>query len=223
MSSVSRENEDRQRSIWSAHIAQVLQELKLPATPKSGHLTEAVALYCRHYHPAGVHSSDLALLIARCFCSIDERAAAEQVLSRMEPHARHVERWLEILSELHTFPELLPCFSVGAIRPADWAGAQVDRMWVLDFSRVILTDFEKHEIVLHHSIRALTEAMSAFWDATSGEGVLGLRHLDVLELPPAVRDLKGSESWQDFIQAVLSLSATERGWNKVPSMLNLDL
>lgn len=190
------------------------------------HLVVSISMYCKKFHPQGLRSVDLRLLIARAFCAVGDRAAAAHVLESMEPHRRHVSRWLEILSELHHFPQLLPYFSLGIIRPADWAGAQLDRMWTLDFSRLSLADAERHEMMLYRSIRAIIEEMGIFWDATTGEGILGLKALAALNVetgrsgnPP----LTSTDALLEYVTDLFKQQAQARSWTTVPSLLNLDL
>jgi hypothetical protein len=214
------------REAWASHLKDVFQTLGIPAGMQADHLAASIAMYCRKYHPGGLQSSDLKLLIVRAFCAIDDRPSARRVLESMNPHRRHVGRWLEILSELHHFPKLLPYFSLGIIRPADWAGAQLNRMWTLDFGRLILTDAERHEIMLSRLVRMLVETMFVFWDATGGEGILGLKNLSSITINekseggqvPAV-----SGDWLDFIDDLFTRQEKLRNWHATPSLLNLDL
>jgi len=144
----------------------------------------------------------------------------------MHPHRRHISRWLEILSELHHFPALLPYFSLGMIRPADWAGAQLDRMWIIDFGQLLLSDSEKHEMMLYRSVRAIIEHMFVFWDATSGTGVLGLKGLNTLNPEGRLNDAKAeafSSGMQHFIKDLFAQQAEVREWTAVPELINLDL
>ena len=177
----------QKQDAWRSHLQDVLRSLDIPPGPITDNVSASMAVYCRQFHPQGVQRSDLMLLVARAFCAVGDRAVANRVLSSMQPHGHHITRWLEILSELHHFPELLPYFSMGIIRPADWAGAQLDRMWTLDFSRLALSDAERHEMMLYRSIRAIIESMYVFWDATSGEGMLGLKGLGTLNVERAGR------------------------------------
>jgi hypothetical protein len=189
-------------------------------------VSASVAMYCKQFHPHGVQRADLVLLIARAFCAVSDRAAAERILGTLEPHRRHVARWLEILSELHHFPSLLPYFSLGVIRPADWAGAQLDRMWTLDFSILKLSDAERHEMMLYRSIRAIVDHMYVFWDATSGEGVLGLKGLASLHVgdgPRAKQTLTETDDLLNYISDLFVQQKQPRGWQAVPSIMNLDL
>lgn len=214
------------QDVWSQHLQDVFRSLEIPAGPLADNIAASVAMYCREFHPHGVQHSDLVLLIARAFCAVNDRAAGERVLGSLEPHRRHISRWLEILSELHHFPSLLPYFSMGVIRPADWAGAQVDRMWTLDFSRLILSDAEKHEMMLYRSIRAIVDHMYVFWDATSGEGVLGLKGLASLNVgdgPGAKQTLTQADDLLRYISDLLTQQQGLREWRAVPSLMNLDL
>jgi hypothetical protein len=211
---------------WSTHLQDMFQTLEIPPGTIADNLSASIAIYCRQSHPMGVQSADLKLLIARAFCAVGDRAAAERVLRSMQPHRRHVSRWLEILSELHHFPQLLPYFSLGIIRPADWAGAQLDRMWTLDFGRLALRDAERHEMMLYRSIRAIIEKMVVFWDATEGEGLLGLKGLAAMNVEPGGRNPQTFTTGDDLLGYVADLLArqlAERSWKTVPALLNLDL
>lgn len=217
---------DARQAAWTAHVQEVFRRMEIPTGMLADNLAASVSMYCRKFHPAGVQSQDLKLLIARAFCAVGDRAGATHVLESMDPHRRHVSRWLEILSELHHFPQLLPYFSLGIIRPADWAGAQLDRMWTLDFGRLTLTDAEKHEMMLYRTIRALLEKMFVFWDATRGEGILGLKDLAVLnveEQGARKQTLTAADDLLDYMADLFKQQSEARVWQTVPSLLNLDL
>ncbi|MBN2163013.1 MAG: hypothetical protein JXR25_00895 [Pontiellaceae bacterium] len=215
-----------EQDIWSDHLHGLLDELNLARGTEREHLVHSIAMYCRHFHPHGLQQSDLMLLIARALCAINDRASAAQVLRSVKPHARHVERWLEILSELHHFPSLLPYFSLGVIRPADWAGAELDRMWTLDLGRLVLSESEKHEMMLYRSLRTIVESMLVFWDATGGEGVLGLKGLASFNVESGDgkrQTLTGARDLLGYIERILRQQQDERGWTAVPETMNLDL
>jgi hypothetical protein len=216
---------DTLQEVWSAHLREMLQTLEIPPGTLADNLVASVAMYCRTFHPRGLQTSELKLLIARAFCAVDDRAAAERVLESMEPHRLHVSRWLEILSELHHFPEMLPYFSLGIIRPADWAGAQLDRMWTLDFGRLVLSDAEKHEMMLYRSIRTLVEKMFVFWDATGGEGILGLKDLSVLnvDVEEKKQTLTTPGDLLEYIADLFARQKEQREWHAIPTLLSLDL
>ncbi len=211
---------------WTAHLQDVFQTLEIPEGPVADNVVTSVAMYCRQYHPQGLQRGDLVLLIARAFSAINDRAVAHRALSSMKPHRRHIDRWLEILSELDHFPQLLPYFSLGVIRPADWAGAQLDRMWTLDFSILQLSDAEKHEMMLYGTIRAIVDHMYVFWDATSGEGVLGLKGLDTFNVEAGRKSRQTLTERKDllhFISDLFNQQKISRDWNAVPAFMNLDL
>jgi hypothetical protein len=211
---------------WTEHLLDVFQSLNIPSGVLTENVSKSVAVYCRRFHPRGLRHDDLILLIARAFCSINEKALAERALDSVKPHARNKSRWLEILSELHNFPSLLPYFSLGIVRPADWAGAQLDRMWILDLGRLRLSDAEKHEMMLYGSLRALIENMAVFWDATGGDGVLGLKGLASFDIESGSRHRQTFTSTDDllgYIGDFLLQQRELRNWYKVPSLLNLDM
>jgi len=216
------------RETWAAHLQSAFNEAGIQAGNLSGHISESLALYCQEFHPRGVRTADLSLLIARTFCSVGDRDSAAKILSRMEPHSRHAQRWLEILSELHHFPGLLPYFTMGVIRPADWAGAVQDRMWTLDFGELTLSESERHEITLFRSIRTVVDKMMVFWDATGGEGTLGVKgllHLAIVDAQKKSRTKKHppGKVWIDYISDILRQQARHRNWRCSPTVISLDL
>jgi len=215
----------KRREVWRDHLEDVFKSLDIPPGTLSDNIAATVAVYCHHHHPHGLQATDLRLLISRAFCAIGDRSAAGRVLASMTPHSRHIERWLEILSDLHHFPELLPYFSRGIIRPAEWAGAQLDRMWTLDFSRLKLSEAERHEITLYRSVRLLVQQMFVFWDATGGEGILGLKGLESLGVNDRRPEwsLMSATSLVEYIADLFRQQKKERGWAAVPSLLQLDL
>lgn len=216
---------EARRDVWTDHLREILQTLGISSGILADNLVASVSMYCRTFHPQGVQTSDLKLLIARAFCAVGDRIAAGRVLESMEPHRRHASRWLEILSELHHFPELLPYFSRGIIRPAEWAGAQLDRMWILDFGRLALTDSERHEMMLYRSIRALIEKTFIFWDATDGEGILGLKALSSLNVDSCEKKqtLTTADDLLEYVADLFKQHQLVHRWGAVPTLLNLDL
>jgi hypothetical protein len=226
MKSMPLQTLNARQDAWSAHLQDMFASLEIPSGPLADNLAASVAMYCRKFHPQGVHSCDLKLLLARSFCAVGDLAAAGRILESMQPHRRHVSRWLEILSELHHFPQLLPYFSLGVIRPADWAGAQLDRMWTLDFGRLTLSAAEKHEMMLYRSIRAIIEKTEVFWDATRGEGLLGVKELSALMVESddgRRQTLTAADDLIDYMTDLLLQAKEKRGWHSVPVLLNLDL
>ncbi len=215
-----------EQEAWADLLREIFHTLEIPQGPTTENLAASVAQYCMQYCPHGVHRSDLVLLLARAFCAINDRAAAARVLQSVKPHALHVDRWLEILSELHQFPTLLPYFSRGIIRPADWAGARLDRMWTLDLGRLALSESEKHELMLYSSLRSIVESMVPFWDATRGEGVLGLKGLESFNVESEARSRQTFTTADDllgYIEHLFVQQKESRGWQAAPTVMNLDL
>lgn len=214
------------KDVWSEHLRDMFETLAIHPGTVADNIAASVAAYCRMFHPQGLHAADLKLLIARAFCTVGDPVEAGRVLESVEPHRHHVERWLEILTELHHFPELLPYFSNGIIRPADWAGASVDRMWILDFGRLVLSDEERHEMMLYRSLQLIIDKMSVFWDATRGAGILGLKSLlslSVDEGGSGKTRLTEQNNLMEYIKDLLARQTTLRDWQATPSLLNLDL
>lgn len=216
---------DPRQEVWAAHVQEVFAQLEIPQGTVADNLVASLSIYCRKFHSRGLQSRDLKLLVARAFCAVGDRAAATHVLESMDLHRLHVSRWLEILSELHNFAQLLPYFSLGIIRPADWAGAQLDRMWTLDFGRLVLSEGERHEMMLYRSIRAILEEMFIFWDATKGEGILGMKDLAAWNVEAENQNKQTLTRPNDLLNFVADLfkhQREKRFWKTVPTVLNLD-
>jgi hypothetical protein len=215
-----------EREAWSENLRELFESLEIPAGLASDNLVSGVAHYCQEFHPHGVQRADLVLLVARAFCVIGERESAARVLRSIRPHARHVDRWLDILAELHHFPALLPYFSRGIIRPAEWAGARMDRMWTLDLGRLALSDSERHEMMLYRSLRSLIDGMMVIWDGTRGEGVLGLRGLEAFNLE-SHKEARSTVTLPgdllDYVTMLFQRQRHARSWRTVPTIMNLDL
>ena len=203
-----------QKNPWFDYLQEVFRELNISSELYTENLAQSIGTYCQTYHPNGVEQRDLKLLIARAACATNNPEVAQKVLQSMPSHARHINRWIEILGELHHFPKLLPYFSRGIIRPADWAGAQSDRMWILDFSLLTYSKAEQHEMMIQRSVQTLLEEIAVFWDATSGTGILGVKGLKKLEITP-------EDTLLEYIQERLKQHAILRQWENTPSTLNL--
>ena len=99
-------------------------------------------------------------------------------------------------------------------------------MWTLDLGRLVLSDSEKHEMLLYGSLRAMIENMVVFWDATGGEGVLGLKGLASFNVESNPRQRQTFTSADDLIEYMSNLFLQQkalRNWQAVPSLLNLDM
>ena len=98
-------------------------------------------------------------------------------------------------------------------------------MWTLDFGRLTLTDAERHEMMLYRSIRALVEQMFVFWDATGGEGILGLKDLSVMNVgqEEIEHTLTAPGDLLEYIADLFTRQKEQREWHAIPTLLSLDL
>ena len=48
-------------------------------------------------------------------------------------------------------------------------------MWILDLSRLMVSEEELHEIMVYRSMQLLLKQLVVLWDADRGRGVLGIR------------------------------------------------
>jgi hypothetical protein len=122
-------------------------------------------------------------------------------------------------------PSVWNVFSTALVRPTRWL---VDGrlVWVLDFSKARLDESDFLEMTILQSLKRIVESVSGVWDATSGDGVLGLHGLSssigVLGGPKPRRRSRLGREIEEFIAAVLGNLQRERGWGAVPHLLNLD-
>ena len=61
------------------------------------------------------------------------------------------------------------------IAPGRWSGLQNQTMWILDLSRLMVSEEELHEIMVYRSMQLLLKQLVVLWDADRGRGVLGIR------------------------------------------------
>ena len=80
-------------------------------------------------------------------------------------------------------------------------------------------------MMVFRSVRVLVEHMFMFWDATSGEGILGLKGLAVQNLGDRKRRGTTARDTDDLIIYITDLFRKQqeiRNWQAVPALLQLD-
>lgn len=116
----------------------------------------------------------------------------------------------------------------GLAGPAEWEIVGADRMWVLDLRRMTVADAAGMELLFFRCLHVALDCVAEVWDSTSGEGVLGLRHvyrtaLALLGSGCGKKELGRlrSEIVGRCVDKVERIG-TERGWQHRPRVLNLD-
>jgi hypothetical protein len=206
------------RRAWSGTVQQLFESLDLQERETAAEISESLAVFCEQFPHMPGHT--LSLLMARSFCAIGDRAAADRILRHDRAHRSHADSWLDVLSAEYPFPELYPLFSSRALHPIRLQTVGSQTVWVLDFGRVLLTDADRHEIILLQTLRTLTEKVSNVWKKSNGQGTLAVKGLSRLSLAARPRS---AQNLPEYLRRVLARRAALCGWPSVPSVLTLDL
>lgn len=122
-------------------------------------------------------------------------------------------------------------FGSGLVSPSVWEASGGDRIWVLDLRRLAVDSGVQIELALFRCLDAAIAAMADVWDASAGQGRLGLRHVGVT----AERLLGDAGRPQDrrsraaftrellhHSRARLDALSSQRHWSHTPEVLSLD-
>ncbi len=211
----------------AAYVAAELEGAGPERPDAAREAARAVAAFIRERHANEVLPAEyLALLIARSLWAVGEEAAAC--------------RFLEVKGAAW---RVGPAFSGAALAPdisvARWRamlGARMVRsfstlargaIWILDLQRLLEPGRSGLELAVFRALNAVLDQIAGVWDATRGQGILGLRHLNaaasrLLDCPPGGR--KSSAMALDIQrQCELRLRAAgqTRDWRAVPEVIRL--
>ncbi len=171
----------------------------------SGQATElasAVATFLEQSQDSGsyVDSGYLVMLASRALSSLGEQGAAHRLL----------------------------VFGSGLVRPSEWEVTGGEDVWTLDLRQMTVRDDAALELVFFNSLNIVLACIADVWEQTQGRGVLGLRHVcDTATAvlgggkPGAVSAL--ASEIRKSCEAKLAQIYTERGWQHIPAVMNLDL
>lgn len=113
------------------------------------------------------------------------------------------------------------------IYPASWIACGRETVWVLDTRHLITSRDAGMEMILFERIRIVLSTFADVWDASSGQGFLGLKGMEVtaatvLGAPTAGRSLQNlTQEIRALAGRHLELFRTQRGWASVPAILTL--
>jgi len=178
-----------------------------------------------------IHSEYLLILTCRALWATGHEQAARRLLQTRGPefgigedHAGAVfsDNLFSCLSGHLGFIRTLRCASSSAL-------SKTGTYWVLDL-RTFFSFLESGlELIVWRVMRALLGELCVLWDASSGEGALGLkglRFVSGLIAGPRRRQRKGKEISDEIIKYCeqnLKATARERRWHSVPLVIDLDL
>jgi len=126
-----------------------------------------------------------------------------------------------------TLARRIRLFGNRIIYPATWIACGHETVWVLDVRQLLVPNDAGMEMILFERIRIVLATFSDVWDATSGQGFLGLKGLDA-----TTAVILGSSatprSTRALISEIRTLSArhlnqfhVQRKWKAVPAILTL--
>mgnify|MGYP001586639369 CR=1 FL=1 len=193
------------RSTLASHLTETIQSACGPSLSLDTNALDEVANAVEFFLGAGktafvVDSDHLLLLASRALGSLGHGAQARRLI---------------ILGS-------------GLVQPAEWEVSGSQAVWTVDLKRMTVVDGPNLEILFFAGLRLVLESIAEVWDACSGTGVLGLRHVC-----PAAAALVGSEKKQDvarFTEEIVTTSSSlldqisrRRAWTDVPRVMNLDV
>ena len=118
-------------------------------------------------------------------------------------------------------------FGSGLVRPSEWEVSGDRAMWVLDLKQIAVREDAALELILFNSLNMILDAIADVWDASRGDGVLGLRHVCqsatlLLGAPTAPQVARLSEEIKTACVRRLERLESARGWSRHPDVMDLD-
>ena len=115
----------------------------------------------------------------------------------------------------------------GLVRPAIWSVTGDTTVWVLDLTPLTRRGRDRLELVFFRSLNVVLETIADLWDASRGNGVLGLNHVSA----SAAALLGGLAGKRQTVQLAgelcyscadkLDRLRAQRGWLTAPIVMNL--
>ena len=188
-----------------AHIASEIDELcghlDLVQDGQVEELARAVAHFLEQQgQSASVDSRYLVMLASRAMQSVGEDDAARRLL----------------------------VFGTELVKPSEWEVTGGESVWVLDLHQMTTRDDDSLELAFFNSLSVVLQSVADVWDASNGQGLLGLRHVCA-----SARGLLGesrdkslecvSEEIKTFVAARLAQVSESRHWQHVPRVMDLDI
>jgi len=123
----------------------------------------------------------------------------------------------------------LVVFGTGMVRPSEWEVTGGKEVWTVDLKQMTVKESTSLELVVFNSLNIVLDSIADVWDGSRGRGVLGLRHvcttatalLGVGRATKAVADL--SDEIRSLCEAKLEQIRSNRHWDSVPEVMNLDI
>lgn len=136
---------------------------------------QASSEYDRSFVPSGY----LALLAARALWAVGESQAARRLIARKRGDLNFSDTCANAVF-LPDIPIRIwwRLCALHAVRPSYSAGAGRGEVWMLDMSRILVSERECLELTAFRATTAALDAMAPLWDRSKGRGALVLRRLE---------------------------------------------
>ncbi len=123
----------------------------------------------------------------------------------------------------------LMLFDTQLVWPAEWTFHGDAPFWIIDCDRLALRETEKLALILNRVLSIILARMAPLWDATDGNGALGLRHAGRLVKTTGQAGRGGRRrggtgalgELQQFCSDCLAALGRRRGWLRSPQVLLL--
>ncbi|MBI3985657.1 MAG: hypothetical protein HY343_01955 [Lentisphaerae bacterium] len=165
--------------LWQAHVREQVDSVcRAPGRP--GH---AVALGVTEYLKGrsrldGIRSEELLCIVCRALWSLGEEASARQLWEEKARAFGAGGALADLLLDARV-PVALSAGLIGRRVVRAWASAvfRAETLWVVDMERLVTAAGTDLELAVFKALTVLMDGLGCVWDATQGEGVLGLRCL----------------------------------------------
>ncbi|MCL1857045.1 MAG: hypothetical protein FWF84_05350 [Kiritimatiellaeota bacterium] len=201
-------------------------ELKIsnqPSTALATRLQEVMAeiggAFGEDASPGEETIAAVAAAVEKAMADYGEDLTREGRVIELSSHALHA------LGETATARRLL-VFGSGMVKAAIWEFSGGDPLWILDLRTMTVGEGAPLEMTLFLSLFAVLDTVADVWNAASGRGTLGLRHvLTTAELlAPQGRPKQRRDLSDEILRRVhdrLAHIARLRAWAAVPDVIPL--
>ena len=113
----------------------------------------------------------------------------------------------------------------GVVRGASWIFMGTGRGWIIDLSHFFSGNSTLMELTISALLRKMISELALVWDASSGDGWLGLSGTDRVVTKRSWRGRRGDEGPDlcEYSERVLRYLASQRGWSRVPDVKKLTI
>ncbi len=191
-------------------------------------IARGVTAYCSGFMTEqGVSSDYMALLLSRALWCLGEKDLAMTLVDRQQLDSRQAGLFLSSPEGGAVSVDAWNLMDSRLVRPSEWAVENQSTVWVLDFARIKMEPQDFVELVFLQGLRILLERTAEIWDATGGQGVLGLKGLRdwlVVRKKAGPRSVRGlMEEIGAFCRDVMMKNQAKRAWADCPRVINLDI